>query len=248
MMTTRRQAEILRTVIFSSIIIILSSSFLFALPDDAGTSIIFKYPSTEVVNYTTVNVNNSQFLQGYTPQQVANLYMELDSKAYNGTLAYNSSLSNYAQYQFNNNNFNGSGTISTSKLAINDSSPNAIFSMGSDAYAQKMLLYNSGNSRYGFGIQTKEMRLFSASSARITLGYIGSDGSTYTEKFRFDNQLGYLGIGTTLPNTTLSVNGKLTIMPSVILTCNSTIEGAVYYNITTHKHYGCNSTTWNALY
>ena len=31
-------------------------------------------------------------------------------------------------------------------------------------------------------------------------------------------------------------------------TCNSTYAGSVYYNGGTKKHYGCNSTTWNALY
>ena len=30
-----------------------------------------------IVNETTLNVNNSQFLQGLTPTQVANLYSEL---------------------------------------------------------------------------------------------------------------------------------------------------------------------------
>lgn len=32
------------------------------------------------------------------------------------------------------------------------------------------------------------------------------------------------------------------------LGCSSTNEGAIYYNLTSKKHFGCNSTTWNALY
>ena len=31
-------------------------------------------------------------------------------------------------------------------------------------------------------------------------------------------------------------------------TCDSDIEGAIYYNKNTHKHYGCNGTEWNSLY
>lgn len=30
--------------------------------------------------------------------------------------------------------------------------------------------------------------------------------------------------------------------------CNSTYVGSIYYDGTTFKHYGCNSTNWNALY
>lgn len=48
------------------------------------------------INYSLVpTVNNSDLLQGLTPQEVADLYVETDSLAYNGTLAYNSSLINY---------------------------------------------------------------------------------------------------------------------------------------------------------
>lgn len=31
-------------------------------------------------------------------------------------------------------------------------------------------------------------------------------------------------------------------------TCDGSHEGAIYYDGTQHKHYGCNSTEWNALY
>jgi hypothetical protein len=35
---------------------------------------------------------------------------------------------------------------------------------------------------------------------------------------------------------------------TTVFTCNSTFDGSIYYDGTTKKHYGCNSTTWNALY
>lgn len=43
--------------------------------------------------------------------------------------------------------------------------------------------------------------------------------------------------------------GPLRIVPnSTAMTCSSATAGAIYYNGVTYKHYGCNSTTWNALY
>lgn len=49
-------------------------------------------------------------------------------------------------------------------------------------------------------------------------------------------------IGTT--NTQYFIFGSNT----TIMTCGTSTEGAVYYSNSTHKHYGCNSTDWNALY
>lgn len=44
------------------------------------------------------------------------------------------------------------------------------------------------------------------------------------------------------------VDGKLRLSPSAQGTCNVFTQGDLYYNVTTHKHYGCNSTSWNELY
>ena len=65
-------------IICSLIFLSLLFSFtnVMAIPDDAGDTIDFTY--TAAVNYSAQNVNNSQYHQGYTPQQVADLYIETD--------------------------------------------------------------------------------------------------------------------------------------------------------------------------
>ena len=60
------------------IAIILFSSFIVtAIQNDAGNRIDFSYP-TATINNNTISVNNSYLLQGLTPQQVADLYLEND--------------------------------------------------------------------------------------------------------------------------------------------------------------------------
>lgn len=54
-----------------------------SLPNDADNRINFATPTTSV-NYSQINVNNSQYLQGLTPQQVANLFSSV--YLYNQTL------------------------------------------------------------------------------------------------------------------------------------------------------------------
>ena len=73
-----RKAQTKTGVIFSLIFLTLFFSLtnVMAIPDDAGDTIDFTY--TAAVNYSAQNVNNSQYHQGYTPQQVADLYVETD--------------------------------------------------------------------------------------------------------------------------------------------------------------------------
>lgn len=70
---------------------------------------------------------------------------------------------------------------------------------------------------------------------------------------------GYVGIGTLTPSHELSVVGNANITGTLYMgttrltgvatpTCDATNAGGIYYNATTFKHYGCNSTTWNAMY
>jgi len=57
-----------------------------------------------------------------------------------------------------------------------------------------------------------------------------------------------VGINTISPNSTLSINGVIQLYAVATPTCSVATAGGVYYNATTFKHYGCNSTAWNALY
>ena len=47
----------------------------------------------------------------------------------------------------------------------------------------------------------------------------------------------------------LDYDGKIIIYPNkTSVTCDGTTTGAIYYDNSTFKHYGCNSTAWNAFY
>lgn len=52
-----------------------------------------------------------------------------------------------------------------------------------------------------------------------------------------------------VPTVTVVNQSMLIIAPNATtMSCNSANTGAVYYDGSTFSHYGCNSTTWNALY
>jgi hypothetical protein len=101
-------------------------------------------------------------------------------------------------------------------------------------------------------------------NARVVLlqrdAYLGKGGgviygdldivnSTGSSRFFVDVSSGNVGIGTTNPNSTLTVNGPIQLMANTtVVVCNSTYAGAIYYDGTQSKHYGCNGSAWNALY
>ena len=74
---------------------------------------------------------------------------------------------------------------------------------------------------------------------------------TYAESMRISGN-GNVGIGTTSPSEKLDVNGNVLVQGFLKLKPQTSeptgVEGAIYYNSTTKKHYGFDGTTWNALY
>ena len=65
-------------------------------------------------------------------------------------------------------------------------------------------------------------------------------------------QNGRVGIGNSQPDEKLDVSGNMNITGMYLCNLHSSaptgVEGAIYYNSTTKKHYGYNGTNWYALY
>jgi hypothetical protein len=81
------------------------------------------------------------------------------------------------------------------RFGLGTSTPLANMDFGSDATAQKLLIYSSSNVRYGLGQDGSGMRIFGSDTGNINLGFVSnSDGSTFTSK-------------TTLSTTALDLNG-----------------------------------------
>ena len=91
----------------------------------------------------------------------------------------------------------------SANVGIGTTSPQALLSLGNAVDAQKLLLYDDNNFfKYGFGIQSNELRQFFPDSAasRMVFGTISdSNGSTFSEKMRI-NSSGDVLIGNTIVN------------------------------------------------
>ena len=95
-------------------------------------------------------------------------------------------------------------------IGIGTTSPGALLSLGNAVDAQKLLLYDDNNNfKYGFGIQSNELRQFfpNSGTSRMVFGTISdSDGSTFSEKMRITSA-GNVGIGTISPLSKLHLKG-----------------------------------------
>lgn len=81
-----------------------------------------------------------------------------------------------------------------------------VLDTGTGVIAQKLMLYNSGNTKYGLGIQSGEVRFFAPSSGgNMRFGNIStSDGSTFTPFATFDCASKLVGFGTVSPEKLIS--------------------------------------------
>jgi parallel beta-helix repeat protein len=119
------------------------------------------------------------------------------------------------------------------EVGIGTTNPQAKLSLGSDVTAQKLLLYDSGFARYGFGIQNSELRMFAPNSgnAHISFGSISDgNGTTWSEKLRVKTanlittgDAGLLGTFTAAGNTASDIfyGNKLTVTNSQVTNANT---------------------------
>ncbi len=96
-------------------------------------------------------------------------------------------------------------------IGIGTTTPTALLDFGTSVQDNKIHLFASGNDKYGMGIRSSQLLLYSgalgAGSGGITFGKM--NGTTYTESMRITND-GNVGIGVTSPTTAkLIVAGKV---------------------------------------
>jgi hypothetical protein len=107
-------------------------------------------------------------------------------------------------------------------VGIGTTSPNALLSFGTGVVDNKIYLYDASGDKYGFGIRSNQLMIYSgaggASTGGITFGKY--DGTTFTETVRFTNA-GNVGIGTTSPSGKLDLEGA----GAIYLDLNSTDNG-----------------------
>jgi len=127
-------------------------------------------------------------------------------------------------------------TIPAAGLDINEGSTNNV-----------ALALRSSGVGWGSGVQF----INSASGAKNYGLYAGSDGkwhfvdvSSSIDRMIIDSS-GNVGIGTTVPGAKLDVAGAIKIGTQTICDVNS--AGAIRYDSTQKKFYGCNGTSWVSL-
>lgn len=188
--------------------------------------------TTSVVNYSTINVNNSQFLQGLTPQQVADLfsspylYNQTDplpfqtttKSIYNDTQGVNFTMGNTTV----NLNYdgetgflkvNGSSTTTTKVLEIADrSSPlvsvgrvGGVPALQFGTGSGRIRLLGTANRDVEFATSIEHGNFIFRSLNGTVFQYYDFIADTTTNKVFFDLIQGRVGIGTTLPQATLHV-------------------------------------------
>ncbi|MCK5107462.1 MAG: hypothetical protein KAQ83_01935 [Nanoarchaeota archaeon] len=77
--------------------------------------------------------------------------------------------------------------------------------------------------------------------------HAGGGEPTLAESVMTIKNNGDVGIGITNPVVALDVDGVIRTTPRATATCDTTTEGAIYYDSDVNTFYGCNSTDWVSL-
>ena len=155
------------------------------------------------INYSTVNTNNSQYLQGLTPQQVANLFNELDPNYFSNPSSYCNSTNGFcASGNPFDQSLNTTDNVTFNNLTVGDTTNGNIqISQFNDAntlgYFAQPLPVISGNTLNLFGQGTNSNSFYIDDTSGVGDG--ASNGYSYGVIFYPKNYDGvnYADIGGT---------------------------------------------------
>lgn len=121
-------------------------------------------------------------------------------------------------------------------------------------------LYENNNTRWNY-THLNESIILTADNYNITGGFVYMNTSTYegdTSMWNYSYPLtDFLGQENTSVRILdvddyyyefLTIWVPIRLAPQAQGTCDSTSAGTIYYDSTANVHYGCNSTTWKAMY
>lgn len=174
--------------------------------------------------------------------------------------------------------FTATGTIGNSivydngtNIGISNTDPRAKLSVGSNNGGSKIMPTNTKiwiqgsdgasstdlQSRISFGFNNNPDYGFYFGTINVDYGTTPMIGVLGTRDASVDKPVLYVrdskvGVGIMNPSEKLDVNGNVLVQGLLKLKPQTSaptgVEGAIYYNSTTKKHYGFDGTTWNALY
>ena len=115
---------------------------------------------------------------------------------------------------------------STSRLGLGTTAPSVLLDLGSSA-GQKVLMWSSGNIKYGMAVETSEYQIFAEDQAVLNLGHMArSNGSTFTPRLTI-NADGSSVFSGAVTSTGLTVNAT----GSAIELSQSATGSATYYTM-----------------
>jgi hypothetical protein len=201
-----------------------------------------------IILTTTVNVNrNKQFLFQTSTQDRVNTYIKsisqwLEKTNFKICVVENSGYAFTELDEYKEKYSDRFDVIGFSEETLPDNLKHLYYNISKGAGEMYSVIHAYNNTKF------KE-------STRFVIKITGRYFIDTFEEFILSNNISdKVGIGKINPLQALDILGNLNltgifyVQPSSFFSCDISSEGALYYNISLHKHFGCNGTSWNALY
>jgi hypothetical protein len=134
----------------------------------------------------------------------------------------------------------GDTTSTNGSVVISNGPTGGISGIGTGGITS---LVGNGNSGYMI------IKTGSGSTNGIEISTRSSDGTTLLSRMKFNGGAAVPTINVANANLLIQATADLQIAANTSAeTCSAGNAGMIYYDGATFKHYGCNSTAWNALY